>query len=83
MGIESVGEDGKVTATCNDPRPINVAKAQMVEIDDDIANRAVDFIKRQKNADKPFSVWVNFTHMHSGNGRHFNVAVTTTRVAIM
>jgi arylsulfatase len=36
----------------------------MVTIDDDIANRAVDFIQRQKQADKPFFVWVNFTHMH-------------------
>ncbi len=29
-------------------------------IDDDIANRAVDFIQRQKNANKPFFVWVNY-----------------------
>ena len=36
----------------------------MVGIDDDIANRAVDFIQRQKNSNKPFFVWVNFTHMH-------------------
>jgi len=28
------------------------------------ANRAVDFIKRQKDANKPMFVWVNFTHMH-------------------
>src|SRR6516164_5404335 len=25
---------------------------------------AADFIKRQKDANKPFFVWVNFTHMH-------------------
>jgi len=36
----------------------------MLTIDDDIADRAADFIKRQKNANKPFFVWVNFTHMH-------------------
>jgi arylsulfatase A-like enzyme len=41
-----------------------LTKARMVTIDDDIANRAVDFIQRQKKADKPFFVWVNFTHMH-------------------
>jgi arylsulfatase A-like enzyme len=41
-----------------------LTKARMVGIDDDIANRAVDFIQRQKNASKPFFVWVNFTHMH-------------------
>jgi arylsulfatase A-like enzyme len=39
-------------------------KKRMVTIDDDIANRAVDFIRRQNKADKPFFVWVNFTHMH-------------------
>jgi arylsulfatase len=36
----------------------------MVTIDDDIANRAVDFIERESKAHKPFFVWVNFTHMH-------------------
>jgi arylsulfatase A-like enzyme len=35
-----------------------------VTIDDDIAARAVDFIKRQNAAGKPAFVWVNFTHMH-------------------
>ena len=41
-----------------------LTKARMVTIDDDIANRAVDFIKRQHDAGKPMFVWVNFTHMH-------------------
>jgi arylsulfatase len=41
-----------------------LTKARMVVIDDDIANRAVDFIKRQHDANKPMFVWVNFTHMH-------------------
>ena len=36
----------------------------METIDDDIADRAVDFIKRQNKAGKPVFVWVNFTHMH-------------------
>ncbi len=36
----------------------------METIDDDIAARAVDFIKRQNAAGKPAFVWVNFTHMH-------------------
>ena len=27
-------------------------------------HRAVDFIQRMKKANKPFFVWVNFTHMH-------------------
>ena len=36
----------------------------MVTIDDDIASRAVDFIRRQHTAGKPIFAWVNFTHMH-------------------
>jgi arylsulfatase len=36
----------------------------METIDDDIAERSVDFIKRQHAAAKPFFIWVNFTHMH-------------------
>ncbi len=47
---------------CTDTGPLT--KERMVTIDDDIANRAVDFIKREKDAGKPFFVWVNFTHMH-------------------
>src|SRR5262249_57313833 len=54
---------GKVVKqVCTDTGPLT--KERMVTIDDDIANRAVDFIQRQKNANKPFFVWVNFTHMH-------------------
>ena len=41
-----------------------LTKKRMETIDDDTADRAVDFIKRQAKADKPFFVWVNFTHMH-------------------
>ena len=47
---------------CTDTGPLT--RARMVTIDDDITNRAVDFITRQKNANKPFFVWVNTTHMH-------------------
>jgi arylsulfatase len=36
----------------------------METIDDDVANRAVDFIQRQNKAGKPVFVWVNFSHMH-------------------
>jgi arylsulfatase len=36
----------------------------METIDDDIADRSVDFIKRQTAAGRPFFIWVNFTHMH-------------------
>jgi len=41
-----------------------LTKKRMETIDDDVANRAVDFIQRQNKAGKPFFVWVNFTHMH-------------------
>jgi arylsulfatase len=54
------GKVGK--QVCTDTGPLT--KARMVGIDDDIANRAVDYIQRQKNANKQFFVWVNFTHMH-------------------
>lgn len=47
---------------CKDTGPLT--KKRMETIDDDIANRAVDFIQRQSKANKPFFVWVNFTHMH-------------------
>ncbi len=46
----------------NDTGPLT--KKRMETIDDVTADRAVDFIKRQAKADKPFFVWVNFTHMH-------------------
>jgi arylsulfatase len=54
------GKVGK--QVCKDTGPLT--RARMVTIDDDITNRAVDFITRQKNANKPFFVWVNTTHMH-------------------
>jgi arylsulfatase len=47
---------------CSDTGPLT--RARMVTIDDDITNRAVDFIQRQQKAGKPFFVWVNTTHMH-------------------
>jgi arylsulfatase len=47
---------------CKDTGPLT--KKRMETIDDDIVNRAVDFIQRQNKAGKPFFVWVNTTHMH-------------------
>src|SRR5271170_1553950 len=41
-----------------------LTKKRMETIDDDTAARAVDFMERQSKADKPFFLWVNFTHMH-------------------
>ena len=36
----------------------------METIDDEIADRSADYIKRQAQAGKPSFLWVNFTHMH-------------------
>ena len=47
---------------CKDTGPLT--RKRMQTIDDDIAARATDFMQRQVKADKPFFVWVNFTHMH-------------------
>jgi arylsulfatase len=54
------GKVGK--RVCRDTGPLT--RERMLTIDDDIAERAVDFIRRQKSANKPFFSWVNFTHMH-------------------
>jgi arylsulfatase A-like enzyme len=54
------GKVGK--QVCKDTGPLT--RARMLTIDDDIANRAVEFIQRQNKAGNPVFVWVNFTHMH-------------------
>jgi arylsulfatase A-like enzyme len=54
------GKVGK--QVCKDTGPLT--KKRMETVDDDIADRAVDFIKRQNAAGKPAFVWVNFSHMH-------------------
>jgi len=41
-----------------------LTRKRMETIDDDVADRASDFMERQTKAEKPFFVWVNFTHMH-------------------
>ena len=54
------GKVGK--QVCKDVGPLT--KKWMETIDDDVADRAVDFIKRENAAGKPAFVWVNFSHMH-------------------
>jgi arylsulfatase A-like enzyme len=54
------GKVGKQTIKDTGP----LTKKRMETIDDDIADRSAEFIKRQSEAGKPFFVWVNFTHMH-------------------
>jgi arylsulfatase A-like enzyme len=46
----------------NDTGPLT--RKRMETVDDDVANRAAEYIKRQSAAGKPFFTWVNFTHMH-------------------
>lgn len=41
-----------------------LTKKRMENCDDEFVAAASDFIKRQKDADKPFFVWLNTTHMH-------------------
>ncbi len=48
--------------TINDTGPLT--RKRMETIDDDIAARSADYIKRQAQAGQPFFLWVNFTHMH-------------------
>ncbi|ACK69652.1 sulfatase [Gloeothece citriformis PCC 7424] len=48
--------------TIEDTGPLT--KKRMETIDDDIANRSVEYIKKQAAAGEPFFMWTNFTHMH-------------------
>ena len=41
-----------------------LTKKRMETCDDEFVAATKDFIKRQKDAGKPFFVWLNFTHMH-------------------
>jgi arylsulfatase A-like enzyme len=41
-----------------------LTKKRMETIDDDIADRAVEYVKKQATAGEPFFLWTNFTHMH-------------------
>ncbi|HEY7099203.1 MAG TPA: arylsulfatase [Terriglobales bacterium] len=41
-----------------------LTKKRMETVDDEFEAAAIDFIKRQKQAGKPFFVWMNTTHMH-------------------
>ena len=54
------GKVGK--QVCKDTGPLT--RKRMETIDDDIAARAQDFMRRKAEDGKPFFLWVNFTHMH-------------------
>ncbi len=54
------GKVGKQTIEDTGP----LTKKRMETVDDEIATKAEDFIKRQVKAGKPFFTWINYTHMH-------------------
>lgn len=41
-----------------------LSSKRMETIDDDIANRSVEYVKQQADGSEPFFMWTNFTHMH-------------------
>jgi len=47
---------------CTDSGPLT--KKRMETVDDEFAERSVEYLKRQNAAGKPVFLWVNFTHMH-------------------
>jgi len=54
------GKMGK--QVCKDTGPLT--PTHMQTIDDELAVRANGYMQRQVKADKPFFLWLNFTHMH-------------------
>jgi arylsulfatase len=57
-GVLHTFADGRI----EDTGPLT--KKRMETIDDDIADRSVDYLKKQADAGQPFFMWTNFTHMH-------------------
>ena len=41
-----------------------LTSTRMETIDDEIAERSIKYIEQQTEANNPFFVWINFTHMH-------------------
>ena len=54
------GKMGK--QVCKDTGPLT--PKHMETIDDELAERANDYMRRQVEADEPFFMWLNFSHMH-------------------
>jgi arylsulfatase A-like enzyme len=61
-GVLQCKADGKGGQTIKDTGPLN--KKRMETIDDETVAAAKDFMKRQKDAGKPFFCWWNGTRMH-------------------
>jgi arylsulfatase len=61
-GVMKCKADGRGGQTIENTGPLN--KKRMETIDDETVAAAKDFIKRQKDAGKPFFCWWNGTRMH-------------------
>jgi arylsulfatase A-like enzyme len=57
-GVLHATADGKI----EDTGPLN--RKRMETIDDETTSAAIEFIKKQQAAGKPFFTWMNFTRMH-------------------
>jgi arylsulfatase len=57
-GVLHTFADGRI----EDTGPLT--KKRMETIDDDIADRSVEYLKKHAEAGQPFFMWTNFTHMH-------------------
>jgi arylsulfatase len=60
-GDERFGKVGKQTIEDTGP----LTRKRMETIDDETSNAAIDFIRRQKEANTPFFCWFNSTRMHA------------------
>ena len=61
-GVLHTWANGDGTQRIEDTGPLT--KKRMETCDDEFRDAAVDFIKRQHEAETPFFVWFNTTHMH-------------------
>ena len=61
-GVLHTYANGDGTQRIADTGPLT--KKRMETVDDEFHDAAVDFIKRQHEAETPFFVWFNATHMH-------------------
>ncbi len=57
-GVIKASADGKI----QDTGPLT--RKRMETIDDETTGAAIDYMKKQAQAKKPFFVWMNFTRMH-------------------
>jgi arylsulfatase len=61
-GVLHSWANGEGTQRVEDTGPLS--KKRMETIDDEVADAASEFIRRQHGAGTPFFAWVNTTHMH-------------------